>query len=118
MGYTTTFSLDIKGCKTEEEYASLCEKMKEKDLFGYAFSSPYEFNEEENIQSFDSFDNVKWYTSEQDMLELSAAFPQITFRLHGVGEEAGDLWNEYFHNGKAEFCQSTIIYEEPENIKW
>ena len=43
----------------------------------------------------------RWYYSEEDMLLLSKRFPSMVFHLHGEGENAEDLWNAHYWNGKS-----------------
>lgn len=47
-------------------------------------------------------DRQKWYEHEADLREMSAAIPNVLFTLHGEGEEAGDIWDAYFLNGKGQ----------------
>lgn len=49
-----------------------------------------------------------WYSQDVDMWELSVQFPQILFRLHGEGESADDLWDEYWQNGSFQHCHEEI----------
>ena len=51
----------------------------------------------------------KWYDNEKEMLELSKEFPDVLFKLHGIGEESEDIWNEYFMNGKNQYCKAEFI---------
>ena len=118
MGYRTYYSLQVKGCTTEQKYEKLCGEMKSMDLFGYAFCSPCKFNNYEDTQHFDSFDSVKWYDYDEDMLHLSSKFPEMTFMLHGEGEESEDLWNTYYYDGTAEECKANIEYPKPKAIAW
>lgn len=46
-------------------------------------------------------ESVKWYEHDKDMRELSLEFPELTFKLHGNGEDADDVWNAYYRNGKS-----------------
>lgn len=46
-------------------------------------------------------EETKWYDSHEEMLMLSKDFPEITFKVHGDGEEAGDSWDMYYRNGKS-----------------
>lgn len=53
----------------------------------------------------------KWYEHDDDMLELSEEFPDVLFRLFGMGEESGDLWYTYYLNGKMQHTQAKITYD-------
>lgn len=53
---------------------------------------------------------IKWYHWEEDMLLLSSKFPDILFVLYGEGEDADDLWNAYFIDGKVQICKAEITY--------
>lgn len=44
-------------------------------------------------------ESTKWYESDGFMRALSAKYPYTVFRLHGEGEEAGDIWDKYFVAG-------------------
>lgn len=53
----------------------------------------------------------RWYYSEEDMLLLSKRFPLMVFHLHGEGENAEDLWNAHYWNGKSQQCPAVINYD-------
>ena len=53
----------------------------------------------------------RWYYSEEDMLLLSKRFPMMVFHLHGEGENAEDLWNAHYWNGKSQQCPAVINYD-------
>ncbi len=55
-----------------------------------------------------SKDEVKWYDHDKEMLALSVAFPDVTFRLYGEGEERDDVWQTYYKNGKMIKYTATI----------
>lgn len=55
---------------------------------------------------------TKWYESEDDMRKVSLQFPEYLFILRGEGEESGDLWVEYYLNGKTVHHQAQIVYPE------
>lgn len=57
----------------------------------------------------DGEEACKWYEHEEDMLELSRAFPNVTFKLHGDGEEKEDMWDSYYKNGKSVNYQAKIV---------
>lgn len=53
----------------------------------------------------------KWYESTEDMAKMTLAFPNILFKMHGEGEETGDLWDCYCKNGKHQYCPAIVTYE-------
>ena len=55
---------------------------------------------------------TKWYGHRADMIELSKANPTILFKLHGEGEEAGDIWNQWHKNGKSQ--EESAVIQIPE----
>lgn len=57
-------------------------------------------------------DSCKWYEHVEDMTEFSKKFPDVVFELEGIGEENGDMWKEYYKNGKYQHCPAKITYEE------
>ena len=56
-----------------------------------------------------SYGKVKWYKWESDMRGLSREFPGVLFKLHGEGEENGDVWDAYFLDGKFQKCMAEIV---------
>jgi len=73
-------------------------------------------NNEEAAYAFNddgrSEDGTKWYDYRQDMIEFSKRFPDVLFRLHGEGEEGGDLWDEYYKNGQYQHCPVRMEYDD------
>ena len=65
-----------------------------------------------------SGDSCKWYDNEDDMVEFSKKFPDVTFHLHGEGEEVGDLWDKYFRNGKKQICKAEITIPPMREDAW
>lgn len=57
-------------------------------------------------------DSCKWYEHVEDMIKFSKQFPDVVFELEGIGEENGDMWKEYYKNGKYQHCPAKITYEE------
>jgi hypothetical protein len=62
-------------------------------------------------------DSIKWYDHENDMRKFSMKYPNVVFELTGEGEEAGDLWKEYYKNGKMQQCDAVIIYPDFDESK-
>lgn len=90
MGYYTYHELAVKGISAEIDH--------EKEI---SDSTSYD----------DCFDHaIKWYEHEEDMRAYSAWHPDLIFELKGEGEEAGDLWIEYYKNGKMQRCEAQIMY--------
>lgn len=55
-----------------------------------------------------SGNDSRWYNHQEDLRKFSKLHPNILFSLHGEGEESGDLWNEYFLNGKCQVEKAQI----------
>ena len=124
MGYYTYFTMEARGIKNEEEYNSIVHALKERELFEDRKNNTYgvfdegKYYDDSHSAYFDAYEEAKWYDHAYDMVKFSKLFPNVTFKLHGEGEESGDLWNEYFHNGESEECQAHIIYDVPCEIEW
>lgn len=94
MGYMTSFVLDDSNL--QQETLDFLESWD----FGYGEGAI--FDDEER----------KWYECDYDMLELSKQFPNELFILKGSGEEQGDLWINYYKNGKRQTCVAKITFDE------
>lgn len=112
MGYYTSFSLQAKIEPWNVE--ALVEKLSELGVIGYALEKEY-WEDSHGIVEFDSNDTVKWYSHDEDMLKISTAFPNAVFKLIGVGEEPGDIWDTYYKNGQMEYCP--YVPKRPEKIR-
>lgn len=116
MGYVTDYTLTTH---QKIKIADFVEKVKEIG-FDYVFSEEIEYLELdvkdnpncEQTLEIASTESYKWYENEDDMKELSKAFPDIVFMLHGEGEEQGDLWLSYHKNGKVQRENAKITYGE------
>jgi len=64
-------------------------------------------------------EECKWYQHEKDMREYSQRHPKTLFKLSGVGEEAGDIWVEYYLNGKMQRIPAKIVFDDydPEKLR-
>ena len=121
MGYYTSYNLTVKKREgllfaevereTELEIAKkLCEISEwfyPDDINEYIENSDYPLAE------LISFDVIKWYDHYNEMRALSKYFPSLYFELEGFGEEYGDMWREYFHNGEAMHSDAKITYDTP-----
>lgn len=117
MGYYTAYTLTAKGNLTQETAVKINNVLKSMDIIGYALSTVcYDLKEE--TAYWYTADLATWYDHDEDMLEISAIFPEVTFFLEGDGEEWDDLWHAYYHHNAMEFCPADIVYRQPENIQW
>jgi hypothetical protein len=64
-------------------------------------------------------DSIKWYDHDEDCAELSKKFPGVVFKLHGKGEESGDLWDAYYKDGKVQICRAKMTFPpyDPAKLK-
>lgn len=53
-------------------------------------------------------DECKWYDWKENMQAMSKVFPDVLFKLHGEGEETGDIWDAYFLAGKVQVHKAEI----------
>ena len=97
MGYYTQHELAIiKGSNDLiEELINDCEEA------GYALEV-----------NGDCRNECKWYDHKKDLIEFSKKHPDALLELSGVGEEHGDAWKEYYHNGKVQVCKAKLVYPE------
>lgn len=101
MGYYTRFELKIHDAPDEfknviDVYKSFIEKINndEVDFDFPGFQWAFDYNGE-------SQDETKWYDHDGDMTMFSRLFPEVTFKLIGNGEDNGDMWHEYYKNGRS-----------------
>lgn len=127
MGYYTEYTLEVRKIKNEEQFQELVEELKAHDLIGYAFDEghfpaiPYTNLRERNKSHealFYPYDEAKWYDHSAVMIMISEKFPNMYFELSGVGEDFGDFWKEYYHDGEVEECAGEIVYAQPKRIQW
>jgi len=62
-------------------------------------------------------DSIKWYDHKEHMLSYSKLHPKTLFKLSGEGEESGDLWQEYYLNGKMQRIVGRIVFDEYDESK-
>ncbi len=108
MGYYTDFSL-----KVESPLGSIADRNKIEEINKF-FKQWKEkkgyppFYLRDNGTSFSSKDSCKWYRWKDEMKEISQAFPEFYFHLHGEGEETEDIWDATFKNGKIHYRVAEI----------
>lgn len=121
MGYYTYYDMQVKDISGKGYNAyKILKYMQDQNIFKekfYTFSDNLdELLEDINPESNDyelclkSDEESQWYDHEEEMKESSEKFPDVLFKLHGEGEDNGDLWNKYFMNGKMQCCKAQITY--------
>lgn len=126
MGYETRFKLtyDAKGKYLPQCKHEISAKSKYCPECGLEIRQvPLEKLVEDAIQKNDNLaysinQQSKWYNWEKHMREFSKKFPTICFKLHGEGEESGDIWDAYFLNGKCQVKKAKIIIDECDPTAW
>lgn len=99
MGYYTYYQLSIlKDPDNHEE--QFCKEFD--NLLGEGFIK--------NL--LDGGEELKWYSWEKDMKELSELFPRMLFELEGNGEEPLDIWIAHFCNGQMKYREIQTYWEE------
>lgn len=93
MGYYTRHELEVvQGDNNETDYEAEISELAD---YGNCFD-----------------DECKWYEHENDMRAYSLKHPQTVFALKGEGEESGDIWTEYYKNGKMQKCKAKIVVDD------
>lgn len=119
MGYYSAFDITAKNIDGQSVTADEVAKIEDMlDKFGVKFAFEAGIVEPDGSAHFGCDDMLRWNYFSEDMLTLSRALPSLVFRLHVEGENNGDLWDGYYHNGKEEICRAIITYPEPVTIKW
>jgi hypothetical protein len=62
--------------------------------------------------SGDCEESCKWYSHEIDLRSFSKLHPEVLFTLKGEGEEAGDIWVEYYKNGLMQRVNAKLVFDE------
>jgi len=111
MGYYTKFDLEISG--TGERWVTGVDAKGEKIKVNIGIDKDEVTRELVDLSGYDSLfddDTHKWYEYDENMLEISRRYPDLLFILSGEGEESGDLWRNYYKNGKCQRELAKIEY--------
>lgn len=105
MGYSTDYNLEIRdpvsNCLLEDEkFLQLIIA----DLRNSNDEAEYSLQSNGKCSGNDS----RWYRHREDMTEFSKRYPSFLFVLNGEGEESGDIWREYFLNGKSQHEKASL----------
>ena len=117
MGYFTQHTLTARRLRNEDQFNELQKELNNRELIHYALNDG-DYNDRYKEAEFPCYDEAKWYEHSKDMVMISERFPNVYFELYGEGEEHGDYWKEYYHDGECEFCRGEIVYEQPKKVQW
>lgn len=53
-----------------------------------------------------------WYDYDTELAQFSKKYPGWLFILSGKGEEAGDLWKNYYVDGKVQKAVAKIVFDD------
>lgn len=110
MGYYTYYSVSVINAD-KVNHERIAEAAASLEYFACMQVAPEELEKRENpFEYIEEEGSCKWYDYAVDMRALSLKYPEMIFHIHGEGEENGDLWDHYFHNGKDERCNAEIVY--------
>lgn len=98
-GQPLFFAPQLVAVPPDVEQAVVAQLREENDEAAYAFDG-----------SGSSLGYVCWYDAKSDLILFSQEYPDYVFVLGGEGDETGDLWLMYIHNGQAQECPATITY--------
>ena len=115
--YHTEYYLTVRKVKNSQQFDELSEELKKYDLLYYAFDSGT-YTEKNGEAFFCPFEGVTWFNHAADMIMISEKFPKMYFELEGIGEEYGDFWKEYYHDGECEVCRGEVVFEQPKKVQW
>lgn len=106
MGYYTDYKLTVhKGTADLEAVMDALDDVME---FSHD-ESCFDMDDPDTIISGDS---LKWYDHDEDCAAMSLRFPGVVFKLHGEGEETGDMWDAYYCDGLCQICRAKFVFPE------
>ena len=94
MGYYTDYTVEVEN---GDPFGEVLGAIKEQSCYGCWH----------NNQLYE----VKWYEHHKDVSEVSKTFPDKLIVIGGEGEESGDIWREYFLNGKSQYVKAKLTFE-------
>lgn len=116
MGYMTMYTMEAKNCPPEA-VKKIDQWLDEQEILDYALLEADVFAGCAHYW-WDCAGKCSWYDHAEDMKALSEAFPEVTFLLHGEGEDQGDVWNLHCQNGDLEYCRMECHIPQPKRIPW
>jgi hypothetical protein len=104
MGYYTKYTIKVTGAPDSFDIHDIREAISEITEYGFDV-------EEDLVQSDDA---IKWYDHSSHMKTLAVKYPDLVFTLKGEGEEAGDIWRQFFKGDQlSEKQHAEFVFHEP-----
>ena len=107
MGYYTDYSIQVEGDVNYNKLEEIAERINE--VSGYYFYADINKFQENHIMCDDTY---KWYNWHKHMKSISKEYPELLFKVEGVGEEHDDHWKCNFINGRDERMSPEVIWPE------
>ena len=100
MGYYTDYTVEVEN---GDPFGEVLETVKEQSGYGCWHNN--------------QLNGVKWYEHRKDVKAVSEKFPNKLIVVTGEGEESGDIWREYFLNGKSQHVKAKLSFEDLDKNK-
>lgn len=65
----------------------------------------------------DGLSEVKWYSHQEDITDISKSWPNVMFVLSALGED-GEQWRVYAMNGTSQRVKGRTVFEDPDMAKF
>lgn len=130
MGYYSNFELKVHSFNgTQKTWKDIMEAMKQvMDTREYGFyvfedyvdeykEEPEDYENQDLERALETEEPQKWYDCDEDMGLLSKLVPGVIFKLHAEGEEAGDVSDTYFKDGRNHEYRPVMPTFNPEDLK-
>ncbi len=102
MGYCTAHKLSVTDLQQETQFPMIAQLFRvENDDAKYALEEDGGTGEE-----------CKWYDADRDLKDFSKKHPNKLFILSGEGEDSGDIWTNYYVNGKVQQTKAVITFDD------
>tara|TARA_R110002020_G_scaffold49068_1_gene140010 strand:+ start:355 stop:663 length:309 start_codon:yes stop_codon:yes gene_type:complete len=95
MGYYTDYTVEVEN---GDPFDRVLDAIKEKSFYSSWVGNALE--------------GEKWYSQSDDVKAVSEVYPDKLIVVSGEGEESGDIWREYFLNGKSQYVKAKLTFED------
>jgi len=99
VGYDTFFELSIFTVERHEVFEIQFQELDTAEWSSLGLNPENDSNLDYILK--DGEVQLRWYDHYEDMIEFSKKHKNIMFRLTGFGDNNGDIWRSYFHDGIA-----------------